>query len=171
MLTGVHVGCYELFASDRIRTVHDLRGKTIGVTELGSGRHVFLVSLMSYVGLDAKKDVTLIHAPTGRGGGALRVRDHRRLPGVSPRKPRSCVRGRSGTRSSAAPWSAPGRNTSAAWSPATENSSGAARFLVDRGFATQYEYVLQLFKNLPYTKWRVRAGRHGPLLRFASDTM
>ena len=38
ILTGVHIGCYELFASERIRTVRDLKGKTIGVTELGSSR-------------------------------------------------------------------------------------------------------------------------------------
>jgi NitT/TauT family transport system substrate-binding protein len=38
MLTGIHVGCFELFASEHIRTIGDLRGKTIGVTELGSSR-------------------------------------------------------------------------------------------------------------------------------------
>ena len=63
MLTGVHVGCYELFAAERIRTIGDLRGKTIGVTELGSSRHLFLVSVLSYVGLNPNKDVTFVTKP------------------------------------------------------------------------------------------------------------
>ena len=60
LLGGGHIGCYELFASDRIHTVRDLKGKTVGVTEIGSGRHVFLLSLLSYVGMDPRKDVTLV---------------------------------------------------------------------------------------------------------------
>ena len=64
LLGGGHIGCYELFASDRIHTVRDLKGKTVGVTEIGSGRHVFLLSLLSYVGMDPRKDVTLVTQPT-----------------------------------------------------------------------------------------------------------
>jgi NitT/TauT family transport system substrate-binding protein len=56
ILAGIHVGCYELFATERVRTIRDLKGKTIGVTELGSGRHTFLASAMAYVGLDPRKD-------------------------------------------------------------------------------------------------------------------
>jgi NitT/TauT family transport system substrate-binding protein len=63
VLGGGHIGCFELFASDRVRTIRDLKGKTIGVTEIGSGRHVFLLSLLSYVGMDPSKDVTLITHP------------------------------------------------------------------------------------------------------------
>ena len=42
ILAGIHVGCFELFATDRVRTIRDLKGKTVSVTDLGSGRHVFL---------------------------------------------------------------------------------------------------------------------------------
>ena len=63
VLGGGHIGCFELFASDRVRTIRDLKGKTIGVTEIGSGRHVFLLSLLSYVAMDPSKDVTLITHP------------------------------------------------------------------------------------------------------------
>jgi NitT/TauT family transport system substrate-binding protein len=45
ILSGVHVGCYELFAADHIRVIRDLKGKRVAVTELGSGRHVFLRKL------------------------------------------------------------------------------------------------------------------------------
>src|SRR5215475_8732597 len=55
ILGGGHIGCFELFASDRIRTVRDLKGKAIGVTEIGTGRHLFLLSLLAYVGMDPSR--------------------------------------------------------------------------------------------------------------------
>jgi NitT/TauT family transport system substrate-binding protein len=35
VLGGVHVGCYELFAKDEIRSVGDLKGKSVGVQTAG----------------------------------------------------------------------------------------------------------------------------------------
>ena len=63
VLAGIHVGCFELFAHEPIRTVRDLKGKTVGVTEAGTGRHVFLASLLAYVGLDIRRDVNLSQHP------------------------------------------------------------------------------------------------------------
>jgi len=84
LLAGVHVGCFVLFATESVRTIRDLKGKTVGVTELGSGRHVFLASAMAWVGLDPRKDVTFA------------VRRVRSMPTRrSPKKPRSCARGES----------------------------------------------------------------------------
>ena len=58
LLTGVHAGCYELFAHGDIRGIGDLRGKRIG--HLGGFE---LISMMAaYVGLDPKKDLTLVDA-------------------------------------------------------------------------------------------------------------
>jgi NitT/TauT family transport system substrate-binding protein len=45
MLAGVHPGCFELFGNSRIRTIADLKGKSVGVLALGSGQHVFLASM------------------------------------------------------------------------------------------------------------------------------
>ena len=36
MIAGVHVGCFELFATERIRTIADLKGKTVGVQDFGA---------------------------------------------------------------------------------------------------------------------------------------
>ena len=36
----------------RIRTIADLKGKSVGVQALGSSQHVFLASMATYVGLD-----------------------------------------------------------------------------------------------------------------------
>src|SRR5215510_2472978 len=35
VLGGVHVGCYELFGNERVRTIRDLKGRTVGVNGLG----------------------------------------------------------------------------------------------------------------------------------------
>ena len=59
VLTGVHAGCYELFAHGGIRGIADLKGKSVG--QLGSPE---LISMMAaYVGLDPKKDLTLVDDP------------------------------------------------------------------------------------------------------------
>jgi NitT/TauT family transport system substrate-binding protein len=34
VLAGVHVGCFELFANERIRSIRDLKGKKVGVQAL-----------------------------------------------------------------------------------------------------------------------------------------
>src|SRR5690349_3171175 len=54
-IAGIHVGCYELFATEDIRSIADLKGRTVGVPHLGSGPHVFLASMANYVGLDPAK--------------------------------------------------------------------------------------------------------------------
>jgi NitT/TauT family transport system substrate-binding protein len=35
VLGGVHVGLFELFGTDRVRAIRDLKGKTVAITELG----------------------------------------------------------------------------------------------------------------------------------------
>src|SRR5262245_20326483 len=63
ILAGMHVGCFELFGTDRVRAIRDLKGKTVAVTQLGLTQHVFLSSMVAHVGLDPKKDVTFVALP------------------------------------------------------------------------------------------------------------
>jgi NitT/TauT family transport system substrate-binding protein len=35
VLAGIHVGCYELFGGERVRTLSDLKGASIGLTFMG----------------------------------------------------------------------------------------------------------------------------------------
>src|SRR6516225_4912305 len=42
LLGGVHAGCFELFGTGRVRSIRDLKGKTVAVPELGSAHHVFV---------------------------------------------------------------------------------------------------------------------------------
>jgi NitT/TauT family transport system substrate-binding protein len=63
LLSGLHPGCVELVGTNRIRTIRDLRGKTVAVTDLGGGRHVFLAVLAAHVGLDPRKDFNIVAHP------------------------------------------------------------------------------------------------------------
>lgn len=63
VLAGVHVGCYELFGTDRVRSIRDLKGKTVGVWELGDGEHVYISVMAAYVGLDPRKDIKWVTHP------------------------------------------------------------------------------------------------------------
>ena len=56
-LAGVHSGCYELFAHERIRTIGDLKGKRVGIQRLTSGGHLYLAIMAAHVGLDPHKDI------------------------------------------------------------------------------------------------------------------
>jgi NitT/TauT family transport system substrate-binding protein len=59
-ISGMHAGCYELFGNDRVRAVRDLKGKTISVYAFGGADHVLLSSILAYVGMNPRKDVTFI---------------------------------------------------------------------------------------------------------------
>jgi NitT/TauT family transport system substrate-binding protein len=72
ILAGVHVGCFELIGTERVRSIRDLRGKTVAVHGLGSAEHVFLASITAYVGLDPRQDIHWVTYP---------VTDAIRLPG------------------------------------------------------------------------------------------
>ena len=62
MLAGVHPACFELFAHESIRSVVDLKGKTLGVSATtDEGTDYFLAKIIAAsVGLDPAKDINWI---------------------------------------------------------------------------------------------------------------
>src|SRR6266849_3770499 len=42
VLAGVHVGCFELFANEHIRSIRDLKGKKVGIQGASVQQHAFL---------------------------------------------------------------------------------------------------------------------------------
>src|SRR5262249_15605030 len=46
ILSGVHIGCWELFGTQHITTISDLKGQTIPIFGLGSSQHLFVASLI-----------------------------------------------------------------------------------------------------------------------------
>jgi NitT/TauT family transport system substrate-binding protein len=64
-LSGLHVGCLELFGNARVRTIRDLKGKTVAAGGLGGANHLFLASMAAYVGVDPTKEITWDPPPAG----------------------------------------------------------------------------------------------------------
>jgi NitT/TauT family transport system substrate-binding protein len=60
LLAGIHPGCHELFGTERVRTIRDLRGKTVAVPAVLGTHHLFLAAMASYVGLDVRRDITRV---------------------------------------------------------------------------------------------------------------
>jgi len=67
VLGGVHPGCFELFTRPEIRSIKDLKGKTVSVLGNESSQHVFLASIVNYVGLDAARDIKWDFNPPAKG--------------------------------------------------------------------------------------------------------
>jgi NitT/TauT family transport system substrate-binding protein len=63
LLAGVHVGCFELVVSEKVRTIADLKGKSAAVLALGSAPHVFLASIATSIGLDPGRDIRWVTSP------------------------------------------------------------------------------------------------------------
>ena len=60
VLSGVHVGCFELFAKNGIQKVRELKGKSIGIGVIGGSAQMFLASLGAAIGFDAVRDVNWV---------------------------------------------------------------------------------------------------------------
>ena len=179
VLSGMHVGCYELFAADSIRVVHDLRGKRVAVTELGSGRHVFVSSLLAYVGLDPHKDVQFVTSPAAEStqlfaDGKI---DAYQAWAEEVQELRAKNVGHVIANSATdRPWSqyfcctvAANRDFARKHPNATKRALRAllkaanvcalepdrvARFLVDKGYALRHDHALRTLKDIPYLSWR-----------------
>src|SRR5215472_2514066 len=64
LMSGVHVGCFELFGNEGVRSITDLKGKNVGVQGLGSSQHVYAASMAAYVGLDPTKEIHWVINPS-----------------------------------------------------------------------------------------------------------
>jgi NitT/TauT family transport system substrate-binding protein len=67
VLGGIHPGCFELFTGPNVRSVRDLKGKTVCVFGNESPQHTFLASIATSVGLDPGKDINWVFHPPVQG--------------------------------------------------------------------------------------------------------
>jgi NitT/TauT family transport system substrate-binding protein len=179
ILTGVHLGCYELFGTDHMRTIRDLKRKTVAVTELGSGRHLFFASLAAYVGLDPRKD---INWATYAAAQSMALFTESRIDAFvawppEPQELRAKQIGYVIVNSAVdGPWFqyfcrmvAGNREFVRKHPVATTRAlrallkaadlcalepDRAAQVVVDKGIAQSYDYALQTMKDVPYGRWR-----------------
>jgi NitT/TauT family transport system substrate-binding protein len=179
LLAGVHAGCFELFANDSVRSIRDLKGKRVGVQGLGVQQHVFLASMAAYVGLDPLKDIDWVMSPSVAPMELFADGKIDAFLGFppEPQELRSRKIGHVVVNSALdRPWSqqfccmfAGNRDFVRNHPVATKRAlrailkaadfcvsdpAGAARRMVDGGFATRYDYALQTLKEVPYNKWR-----------------
>jgi NitT/TauT family transport system substrate-binding protein len=179
VLGGVHVGCFELFGTDRVQTIRDLKGKTVAVEELGSSQHVFLASMVAYVGLDPGKDIHWVIYPPAEAMQRFAEGQVDAYVGFppDPQEWREKKIGHVVVNSSVdRPWSqyfccmAVGNREFVRKHPvATKRAlrallkatdvcalepERAAQAIVAKGFTPRYEYALQTMQEVPYDKWR-----------------
>jgi NitT/TauT family transport system substrate-binding protein len=177
LLGGVHAGCYELFAGAGVRSVRDLKGKTVVVSN--AGRRGFVSAMVKWVGLDPSKDLTFIER-SGREGVELLAAGKVDAALTFPPEPQELRARRIGTSivntATDRPWSQyfccffVGNREFVAKNPvATRRALRAllkatdlcasdpdlvARTLVARGFIHNGDYAVQTLREIPYRRWR-----------------
>jgi NitT/TauT family transport system substrate-binding protein len=66
-IAGIHSGCQVLFGNERVRTIRDLKGKSVAISAIGSGEQISVSSVAAYVGIDPRKDIDWIVGNTSEG--------------------------------------------------------------------------------------------------------
>ena len=113
-LAGVHVGCFELFGTERVHALRDLKGKTVAVPALESTQHVFLASIVAYVGTGPSQGHPLVTHPRAEAKQLLAEGKIDAFLGFPP-DPQELRAKRIGQVVINSAVDAPGRNTFAAW--------------------------------------------------------
>ncbi|MGZ8425322.1 MAG: ABC transporter substrate-binding protein [Candidatus Binatia bacterium] len=179
MLGGEHVGCFELLGSERIRTIRDLKGRSVAIPELDPAPYAFLASMVSYVGLNPNKDINWVKHRPGEAMQLLadgKIDAYLGFP-TEPQELRAKKIGRVVVNSAVdRPWSQyfccmlVGNREFVRKNPvATKRAMRAilksaeicavapekvAKSIVAKGVAKNYDYALEAIKSLPYGRWR-----------------
>jgi NitT/TauT family transport system substrate-binding protein len=176
VVAGVHVGCFELFAQSDVRTIANLKGKTVGF-ELAPAALLRLMA--AEVGLDPDKDFRWVTDPSAK---PLELFAEGKIDAfvAFPPEPQELRARRAGhvILSTAAdrPWSQyfccmllSHRDYIRSYPVATKRVLRAilkatdlcasepmrvARSLVDGGYTSRYDYALQTLNEVPYNNWR-----------------
>ena len=178
VIAGAHVGCFELFAKDTVHRIADLKGKSVGVQAIGSSQHVFLASMVTYVGLDPNRDINWVTSSSPKPKELFAEGKIDAFLGFppEPQEMRAKNIGHVIVNSTLdTPWSqyfccmvagntdfirehpvATKRVLRAILKAAdfcAANPESAAKRLVDGGFTQRYDYALQTLTDLPYDRW------------------
>jgi NitT/TauT family transport system substrate-binding protein len=178
VLAGTHVGCFELFGNESVRSITDLKGKRVEVLALGSPAHVFVALMAAQVGLDPHKDIDWVTSSVspmqlfvdGKTDAFLGFPPQPQelraqhvghvLVNSAIDRPWSqyfcCMLG--GNREFVRKYPIATKRAARAILKAADlcvtEPASAARRLVDGGFTGSYDYALQTLSELPYDKWR-----------------
>jgi NitT/TauT family transport system substrate-binding protein len=178
-IAGVHVGCFEVIATERVRRITDLKGKTAGVSSLRGAEHVFFASIAAHVGLSPQQDISWAVNPPDE---SIRLLSEGKIDAFlgfppAPQELRAKQIGHVLVNSAVdRPWSqyfcclaignrdfiqkhpvATKRALRALLKAAdlcAQDPERAARALVDRKSTSRYDLALQVVKEIPYNRWR-----------------
>ena len=179
MLAGIHPGCFELFVTNGIRAIKELKGRVVSVPEEKGAHQLFISTILAHVGLDPKRDIKWVVQGAAESMRQLADGKIDALVGFPPvpQELRAKKIGQVILNSvTDKPWSqyfccvvAGNRDFVKKHPVATKRAIRAllkgnhvcatepqatARFLVKRGFTPNYDYALQALKELPYARWR-----------------
>ncbi len=178
ILGGVHTGCQELIGTDAIRTIRDLKGKTIAAP-FGSPSISYVVAMLASVGLDHRRDVRFVEHSLPESVQLFaegKVDAFMAIPPISQElRARKIGRVVVDTATDR-PWSqyfccgvVANRDFVHKHPVAVKRALRAivkadqicalepervARLIVERGFTKSYDYALQAMKEVPYGRWR-----------------
>jgi NitT/TauT family transport system substrate-binding protein len=179
VLAGLHSGCFELVAKDSVRSMMDLKGRTVGVSLIGGGDMMLFSMMAGLVGLDPATDIKWIVAETAEpmqwfidGKVDAFVALPPELQEIRARKIGHVITSTITDR----PWSqyfccllATSTAFVRKYPVATKRVLRAilkgvdlcasqparmAQLLVDRGYSTRYDYALQALSEIRYDVWR-----------------
>jgi NitT/TauT family transport system substrate-binding protein len=179
VLAGLHLGCYELFGTERVQAIRDLKGKTIAIDGFGNPQHVFLSRMTAYVGLDPRKDINWV---VGSSAESMKRFAEGRVDAFlgfppEPQELRARKIGHVVVNTAVdRPWAqyyccmlignrefvrkhpvATKRAIRAILKAAdlcAQEPERAARIMVDKGFTQRYDFALEAPKEVSYKAWR-----------------
>ena len=178
-LGGLHVGCYELFAREPIRTISDLKGRRVAITSFVGGEYLYVSIMATHVGLDPKRDIEWVTSADSSALDRFAAGETDAFLGFPPEPQKLRARGHTRVILNTVldqPWSqyfccmmygnrawvrdhpiATKRFLRAMYKAAdlcTAEPERAAQELVDGGFAERYDYALETIEEIPYDLWR-----------------
>jgi NitT/TauT family transport system substrate-binding protein len=180
ILAGIHGGCYELFGNDGVRSIKDLKGKTIAITAWGNGDHILISSILAYVGISPQNDVRWLVAPSHGESMQLFLDGKADAFLANPPMPQDMRAKKVGhvivDTALDQPWAqyfccavtahrdfvkrhpvATKRALRAllkATDLCAQQPERAARFLASKGFEPRYDIALSAMKDVDYRRWR-----------------
>ena len=179
MLGGVHLGCWQVIATGDIKTMRDLKGKTVSVVAPHFTDGVFMTITLAAVGLDINSDVKVVNYPPNEHARILSTGVVDAVVAVPPISTDLRAKGIGRVIVDSItdpPWSnyyccmvmahrdwlekhpvAAKRALRAVLKGSdvvSKDPEGSARFMVDRGFTINYDYTCDLLKKMPYDVWR-----------------
>lgn len=178
-LSGMHLGCTEIFAHKGIKSFHDLRGKKIAVYGEESAEQTWFSMMLAYIGIDPQQEIEWVIHDYEEWGELLAAGEvdavmlwppdsqifreqnigHVILNTTTDRPWKDyycCVI--SGNRDFVANNPVATKRALRAMLKATDlcalEPELAARAVIATGFPTDYDRAVKVFSEIPYAQWR-----------------